>query len=243
MTRTAIVLVSVLALAACKEQRDDVSNAVEAAKGMAELASNLKKAGEQAELAGKQAEAQAAADLAAGKDPEQVKQQTEMAKGLAAMQALGGNGGPAVNWRKLSTFLPDTIGDLKADGAVKGETQKMGGFEHSQVSRRYKRGENEVSVQITDGSAMPMMKAPFAMAAMISEDSSEGWKKGTKIDGNTAIVEWREASKRSEATALIGDRFVLHVELDKATPDAAEAIVKQFPLAELAKLTPDEEKK
>ena len=243
MTRSAIVLGLMLVLFGCKEQRDDVSNAVEAAKGMAELASNLKKAGEQAELAGKEAEKQAAADLAAGKDPEQVKQQTEMAKGLAAMQALGGNGGPAVNWRKLATFLPDTIGDLKADGAVKGETQKMGAFEHSQVSRHYKRGDSSVTVTISDGSAMPMLRAPFAMAAMISEDSSEGFKKGTKIEGHTAIVEWREQAKRSEATALVGEKFVLHVELSKATPDAAEAIVKQMPLAELAKLTPDEEKK
>jgi hypothetical protein len=247
MTRYSISIALMLLLLGslgCEEQRNDVSNAVEAAKGMAELASSLKKAGEQAEVAAKEAEKQAAADLAAGKDPAQVQQQTEMAKGLAAMQALGGQGGPAVNWRKLAPFLPDAIGELKADGDVKGETQKMGAFENSKVSRRYKLGESNVSISIADGSAMPLLRTPFAMAAMVSEDSSEGFKKGTKIEGHTAIVEWREKSKRSEATALIGERFVLNVEASKAAaPEAAENILKQIKLADLAKLTPDEEKK
>jgi hypothetical protein len=248
MTRFTILFALLLpSLSACQEQRDDVANAVEAAKGVAELAQNLKKAGEQAQKAGEKAEQQAAADLAAGKDPAIVQQQTELAKNIAAAQALTSGGGPAVNWRKLAPFLPDTIGELKADGDVKGETQKAGTFEHSRVQRRYKAGESTVSISIADGSAMPMLRAPFAMAAMmISEDTSEGYKKGTKIDGNTAVVEWREKSKRSTATTLVGDRFVLNVEVSKTKPEAAEAIVKQMPLAELAKLTPDvaeEEKK
>ena len=241
MTRSTIPFaLLLLSLSGCQEQRDDVSNAVEAAKGMAELAQSLKKAGEQAQKATKEAEKQAAADLAAGKDPALVAQQTELAKNIAAAQALTSGGGPAVSWRKLAPFLPDTIGELKADGDVKGETQKAGTFEHSRVQRRYKSGESTVSISIADGSAMPMLRAPFAMAAMmISEDSSEGYKKGTKIDGNAAMVEWREKSKRSTATALIGDRFVLNVEVSKTKPEAAEAIIKQMPLADLAKLTPE----
>jgi len=241
MARSTVLFALMFALLGCKEQRDDVSNAVEAAKGMAELASSLKKAGEQAERAGKAAEQQAAADLAAGKDPEQVKQQTEMAKGLAAMQALGASGGPAVNWRKLAPFLPDAIGELKADGDVKGKTEKAGPMEHSNVSRDYKLGESRVDISIADSSAIPMMRAPFAMVAMISEDSSEGFKKGTKIAGNTAIVEWRDKSKHSEATALIGDRFIVKVEVSKAAkPEAAQELLAQLNLAEIAKLKADE---
>lgn len=230
-----------LALFGCEEQRNDVSNAVEAAKGVAELASSLRKAGEQAELAGKEAEKQAAADLAAGKDPEQVKHQTEMAKGLAAMQALGASGGPAVNWRKLAPFLPDTLGELKADGDVKGKTEKAGPMEHSNVSRNYKLDDGRVNISIADSSAIPMMRAPFAMVAMISEDSSEGFKKGTKIAGHTAIVEWRDKSKRSEATALVGERFIVKVEVSKAAkPEAAQELLAQLNLTEIAKLKADE---
>jgi len=250
MTRTTMLLACLLAIAAfsaCEEQRNDVANAVEAAKGMAQLAQDLKKAGEAAKAAQQTVEQQAQADIAAGKDPALVQQEAGLAKGLAAAQALSTGGGPAVNWRKLAPFLPDTLGDLKADGEVKGETQKMGAFENSKVSRRYKSGESTVSISIADGTAMPLLRAPFAMAAMISEDSSEGYKKGTKIEGHTAVVEWREKTKRSEATALIGERFVLHVELSKSQPEAAEGIIKKMPLAELAKLTPDapaaEEKK
>lgn len=241
MARSTILFALMLALLGCEEQRNDVSNAVAAAKGMAELASSLKKAGEQADLAGKEAEKQAAADLAAGKDPAAVKQQMEMAKGLAAMQALSSGGGPAVNWRKLAPFLPDAVGEAKADGDVKGKTEKAGPMEHSNVSRRYNLGESRVEVSIADSSAMPMIRAPFAMVAMISEDSSEGFKKGTKIAGNTAIVEWRDKSKHSEATALINERFVVHVEVSKASkPEAAQELLAQLNLAEIAKIKADE---
>jgi hypothetical protein len=244
MTRLTVVIAVLLALCACQEERDKVSNAVEAAKGMAELASSLKKAGEEAQKAGEAAEKQAALELAAGKDPEVVKQQTELAKGLAAAQALTAGGGPAVNWRQLAPFLPDSIGELKADGAVKGKTEKAGPMEHSQASRDYKLGESRVDISIADSSAMPLIRTPFAMAAMISEDSSEGYKKGSKIDGNTAIVEWRDQSKHSQATVLVGDRFVVNVSVHKAAkPEAAEEVLKQLPLAEIAKLKAAEEKK
>lgn len=241
MTRSTTVIALMLVLAACEEQRNDVSNAVEAAKGMAELASNLKKAGEQAELAGKEAAKQAAADLAAGKDPTQVKQEMDLAKGLAAAQAMTAGGGPAVNWRKLAAFLPDTLGELKAHGDVKGKTEKAGPMEHSNASRHYMLGDGRVQISIADSSAMPLLRAPFAMAAMVSEDSSEGFKKGTKIAGHTAIVEWRDKSKQSEATALIGDRFIVHVEVSKASkPELAQELLTQLDLAEIAKLKADE---
>jgi len=228
-------------LVGCQEQRDDVSNAVEAAKGIAEFTQSLKKAGEQADKAGEAAEKQAEADLAAGKDPALVKQQTELAKSLAAAQALTGGGGPTVNWRKLAAILTDDLAGLKADGDVKGKTEKAGPMEHSNASRVYKLGDSRVSVSIADSSAMPLLRAPFAMAAMISEDSSEGFKKGTKIEGNTAIAEWRERSKRSEVTMLVGERFVVKVEVNKAEkPEVAQDLIKKLPLTEIASLKPDE---
>jgi hypothetical protein len=239
-SRTILTVLCVLALG-CQEQRDDVNNAVEAAKGMAELASSLKKAGEQAEAAGKVAEKQAAAELAAGKDPAVVKDQTEMAKGLAAMQALTSGGGPSVNWRQLQPFLPDKIGSFEASGELKGETQKMGTFQTSQVSRSYKEGDVRASVKISDSSAMPLLRAPFAMAAMVEEDSTSGFKKGKKIDGHSAIVEWKEKSKESDVTVLVADRFVVDIDVSKATsPEAGEALFKQLDLAKLSALKPEE---
>jgi hypothetical protein len=239
--RSICIAVGCLLALACQEQRDDVNNAVEAAKGMAELAQSLKKAGEQAEAAGKIAEKQGAADLAAGKDPALVKDQTEMAKGLAAMQALAAGGGASVNWRQLQPFLPDELGGFAASSELKGETQKMGNFQTSQVSRSYKEGDVRASVKISDSSAMPLLRAPFAMAAMVEEDSTSGFKKGKKIDGHTAIVEWKEKSKQSEVTVLVADRFVVDIDVSKAaSPEAAEALLKQLDLAKLTALKPEE---
>jgi hypothetical protein len=227
----------VLSLVGCQKQRDDLQNAVNAAKAVTEMTSDLKAAGEQAKAAGKLAEAQAKADLAAGKDPAQVKQQVELAKGMAAMQALGGAGGPVVNWRQLGAFLPDSLGELKAAHELDGKTEKMGALQISSAKRQYTSGESQVRVSITDSSGAPMMRAPFALAAMVEEDSSSGYKKGKKIAGYTAIVEWKERAKRSEVTMLLGERFVVNVEVDKAAkPDAAEAIAQSLKLDDLAKL-------
>lgn len=212
---------------------------MEAAKAVAELAQGAQETAERMDKAAAEAEKAAAAKIPEGTDPEAAKQQIEMAKSLAAMGAMGG--GPAVNWRKLAPFLPTELGGYAAKGELDGSTRKVGGgMQVTTVKRRYTKGDASARVEITDAFSAPFLRAPFAMAAMVEEDSTKGYKKGKKIGGYTAIVDWTEASKQSGAVVLVAERFVVNVKVDKADkPDAAEGLVAALGLADLAKVKPE----
>lgn len=245
-TRTTTVVAATLCLGAltagCEEQREDAAQAAEAASALVALAKDSAEAARAAEQAGEAAEAAARAQIPEGTDPAQAKQQVELAKGLAAMKAMGG-GGPVVNWRQLKPFVPDTLGDFAAKGEVDGATKKMGGaMSVSSVERSYTAGERRLRLQVSDASMAPMLKAPFAMAAMMEEDTSRGYKKGKKIGGHTAIVEWDEGAKRSKATLLVADRFMVQVTVRSTdTPKDAESVAGALKLGELAALKPEVE--
>ena len=233
LTISALLVLS----SACSEEMDKAKQAAEAAKGLMKMAEGARKASEAAEKAAAEAEAVAIKDTA-GMEPEQAKQQIGLAKSLAAMKAMSeAGGGPAVNWRKLQPYLPDELGDFKATKDLKGATNKMGGMEFTEVSRSYAAGERQLTIKITDAFTAPMLKAPFAMAAMIQEDSTEGYKKGKKIQGHTAIVEWRKSGQRSNVVMLVGERFMLNVTVRPTdTVDDAEKAVALLDLDSLAKL-------
>lgn len=222
-----------LATAGCKEQQNDAQQAVSAAKAIMDLAGNGKKAEAAAEAAEKAARAQ----IAPGTDPQAAEQQVQLAKSIAAMKALGA-GGPAVNWRQLQPFVPEKLGDFTAKDKLEGSTQKAGGFEFSEVSRSYEAGKERLRLKITDANTTPFLRAPFAMAAMIDEDSTSGYKKGKTLAGNSAVVEWREAGKESSVVMLVAQRYVVEVRISEASkPEEAEQLIQQLKLAELSKLT------
>jgi hypothetical protein len=80
---------------------------------------------------------------------------------------------------------------------------------------------------------------PFAMAAMVNEDSTRGFKKGKRIADQPAIVEWHESTKHSEVTMLVAERYVVKADVRKAaTDDEAEKLVGLLDIAGLAKLKP-----
>jgi hypothetical protein len=222
-----------MSLLGCKEQREDAQQAVAAAKALSELAQQ----GKQAEKAAAAAEEAARAQIPEGTDPAVAQQQIEMAKGIAAMKAMAGGGGPVVSWRLLAPLLPEAILDFKAKGELDGSTKKVAGFEVSEVQRRYQAGERNLRLEITDASSHAFLRAPFAMVAMVEEDSSEGFKKGKTIGGHQAIVEWKEKSKNGSVSMLVAQRFIVHVRLDDArSSEEAETIAAALELDELAKL-------
>ncbi len=205
-------------------------------------------AGEAAAAVGAQAAQQAAQGLAQGaKAMEGAEGQVQAAMAQAAQamgqaaQALGQPGGAAtndvVNWRKLAPLLPDELGGFKAGGEVSGSTNAMGAMKVSQVKRRYARGSQELEVEIIDAWLASMMRTGFAMAMAINEDSSEGMKKGLKLEGNPAILDWRKADKRGELTLLAANRFVVKLELQPTEdPEEVLQVVKALALAKLADL-------
>jgi hypothetical protein len=226
-------------LGGCSDQIDQAKNAAEAAAELAKMAKKSDSADKKVEAAQEAAAKEAAKNIPKGATAEEAKQHIDMAKGIAGMEAMAKEmgGGPVVNWRQLLPFLPEKIAGFKAKGEVDGATNKVGGLENTQVNRRYESGEKRLQISIVDTSMMGMLRAPFAMIAMVSEDSSKGYKKGKEIDGYKSIVEWKKKSRRSHVTSLVGDRFIVNVQVDGGDePDAAEKIVGKLDLAKIAKL-------
>jgi hypothetical protein len=171
--------------------------------------------------------------------------QGQVNKALAeAAKALGGAGakpkGDVVNWRKLAPLLPDKLGGFEADGELKGSTSAMGAMKVSTVKRRYRSGDRKLRVEIADAWLVPMLRSGFAMAQMVNQDSTEGVKKGIKIDGQPAILEWRKARKRGKLTIMSGGRFLTKLRLQPSEdPDEVVKAAKALDLAKLAALKAD----
>jgi hypothetical protein len=160
---------------------------------------------------------------------------------LEALQALGAAAqqlaaagqttpGPVVNWRELAPFVPGELAGFKAKGEVDGSTTTMQGMQVSRVSRRYEQGKDRMQIELVDTSFAPFLRVPFAMAAAIQEDSSRGYKKGTSIKGQPAIVEWKQGGK-SQAHLLAGQRFIVNIEVDTDTQGLAERVAESIDVA------------
>jgi hypothetical protein len=91
------------------------------------------------------------------------------------------------------------------------------------VQRRYQSGERNLSIEIVDTTMSPFMRAGFAFAQALNEDSSQGIKKGVKVGGHTAILEWNRRDNRSKVNVLVGDRFLVKVRVSPAS-NAEEAV-------------------
>ena len=167
-----------------------------------------------------------------------------MAQGLAqAMQAMGqatagqdGKPVKVVGFEQLLPLLPKPGSGWTAD-EPHGETNSFGTIRASKVRRTYRSGKTRVKIEIVDSSFNPMALQAFRMVALMSESSTEGFKRGTTINGQIAMEEWRKGSQRAEVTAMVANRFIVKVE-GRPFTDAStvKAFLKAIDLRGLAAL-------
>ncbi|MCC6748127.1 MAG: hypothetical protein IT371_10740 [Deltaproteobacteria bacterium] len=159
--------------------------------------------------------------------------------GSALAQGAGGAKplGEVVNWRALAALVPAKLGGQEAQGETEGSTAGMGQMKVSKARRRYGKGETHLTLEIVDTSLVPMLRAGFALAAQMNEDSSSGTKKGVTIDGSPGMAEWHASDKRGKLAVLIGGRFLVEVTQQPiASADALVALAKEVDLKKLAGL-------
>ena len=230
--------------------------AAAAAKAAAETAGA---AGEAAGRAGEAAgEAAAAAGRAAAQAAGQAAQAAAQAGGAAlgqaqaaaaqaaqaAAQAMGaavrGAGkklGPVVNWRKLAPFVPESLPGFESAGDLDGSTSGVGEIKVTRVRRRYRAGKRTATVAIQDTSLMPAIRAGFAMARNVTEDSTRRLRRPVEVGGQPGVLEWRKSGPRSKVQVLVGGRFLVEVSVRPAADtDEALALAGKLDLAGLADL-------
>jgi hypothetical protein len=69
----------------------------------------------------------------------------------------------------------------------------------------------------------------------INTESTSGYQRTVDFDGFPAYEEWSKSSKSSEFTVLVGDRFVVHTQVNGGEEGAAKQVMEKIDLKGLAK--------
>jgi hypothetical protein len=174
------------------------------------------------------------------------KAATDMAQ-QAAGGAAGLTGGknvkpvPPVSFKKLIDYLPKSVEGMKASEPEGETTSALGGqwqYSEAKVSYVGQSGQG-AEVDIFDYAHIPVMYASFKALTRINvnSESTKGYQRTVLMDGYTAYEEWNSDSKRSEMTVLVGDRFVVHTQVNGGEAGAAKQLLERIDLKRLARET------
>jgi hypothetical protein len=143
-----------------------------------------------------------------------------------------------VKFDKLLPYLPASC-DCQA-GEAKGSTTAMPGYKMTVVSNRYQcagEPQGSIDVDITDGGYAQMVTAPFQMMSQMSTETTEGYQKGVTIDDHPGYATWNKASRYSELTVLVGNRFLVALKGSNIDPETLQKCLETIDLDELADLS------
>lgn len=173
----------------------------EAAKQLEEAAKQMEKAGNEAQKAAEKG----AEGMAAGMEA--------LAKGLGAAAGVA-NGGKAVDpvsFRDLQASFADLSGWERMKPT--GETMTAP-FKVSTAGVRYKKGDAEIRVKVTDSAYNALMLVPFSWITNTGyeKETETGYEKATKVAGFPALEKWNTESKDGELTVIANKRYIVELE-------------------------------
>ena len=178
-------------------------------------------------------------DLGQGGDDEEVTEEGVDVKNdpLGALSALGSLGSEleklqkdlentpeaeAVSFQELMPALPDAPAGWEAE-EPKGETNQMGDFKMSKVSRVYTNGDQRVQVTIQDWAFRKALWPPFIMTSKFSQESTDGYNKGITIGEDTPGREEHNIKQmRGKRQVLLGKRYFVEIEQRGGGPEVYE---------------------
>jgi hypothetical protein len=175
----------------------------------------------------------AATDLAQGAQ--------QMAGAAAGMTDKNAKPVPPVNFKKLIDYLPKNLNGMKGS-EPEGQTTTAGPNGVWQISAAKVRFSSEqggvsANAEISDFARNSLLYIPYQMlkGMKINTESTSGYQRTVDFDGFPAYEEWSKSSKRSELTVLVGDRFIVHTEVDGGEEGAAKQVMEKIDLKGLAK--------
>jgi hypothetical protein len=142
----------------------------------------------------------------------------QMAKGLEAMaNGSAGNGAAGVkpvdpvSFHDMQALFPDVAGWEK--GKPTGERMSSP-FKYSQAEVEYSKGDSRVALKMVDSGFNQLLLTPYAMflATGYEKESSDGYEKSTKVNGEPGWEKWDSSGKSGELNALVGKRFLVMLE-------------------------------
>lgn len=137
----------------------------------------------------------------------------ELSKNVDAFQEKIVNKEPVtpISFKELLDYLPQPPQGWTAAKAT-GETNSFGGYSISQVNQTYTQGDRRIEVSIYDWAFNSALLTPFLLSTEFSQESTEGYNKGIKINDIPGREEYSYASKQGSLNLLVNSRFLVQID-------------------------------
>jgi hypothetical protein len=140
----------------------------------------------------------------------------QMAKGLEAMAGGAAASGSVsavdpVSFHDMQALFPELDGWQKA----KPTGEKMSSpFKYSQAEVQYTKDDARITLKMMDSGFNRLLLTPYAMflTAGYEKETSDGYEKSTKVNGEPGWEKWNDSGKDGELNALVGKRFLVQIE-------------------------------
>ncbi|MGD1920703.1 MAG: hypothetical protein ACFCAD_18565, partial [Pleurocapsa sp.] len=108
---------------------------------------------------------------------------------------LNNNDSELVSFRELIEYLPQSPKDWTAE-EPQGQTTSFKEYTISQVKRSYFKQEKTITVSIFDWNLNSVLYMPFLLSTEFSQESTDGYNKGIKIDNIPGRENYNYHSKK-----------------------------------------------
>ncbi len=133
-------------------------------------------------------------------------------------------------------MLPGGVGGY-ARGDVSSQSGGAGGLSSSSAEGRYARGEQRITLQITDlGGAAGLAALGGAFNVNSTKNTSTGYEKIGKVGGRMTTEEWNSQSKSGKYSVMVADRFMVDAEGDGADMGDLKGAVSAVDFGKLEQL-------
>lgn len=155
-----------------------------------------------------------------------------MAKGIEQM-ARGSANVEVLPFETLGAAFPEVGGWTR--GEVTGSTTNFP-MKMSESKTNYRDGDKRIRLEVIDAALAQMMFVPFSafLSSTYSERSSDGYKKGTSVQGQPAFEEVDTRNETAELTVVVGKRFIVTAHGNRGTGiENVRALVEQMDFGKL----------
>jgi hypothetical protein len=196
----------------------------EAAKHLQDAAKKMEAAGTEAQKAAEKGAEGMAAGMAA------------LAQGLGAAAGVANGSGKAVDplpFRDLQATFADLSGWEKMKPTGESMTAP---FKISTAGVRYKKGDAEIRVKITDSAYNALMLVPFSWVSNMGyeKETETGYEKAVKVAGFPGLEKWNTDSKDGELTLVANKRYIVELEGNRiGDPKVLQSLAESMTLGKL----------
>ncbi len=169
----------------------------------------------------------------------------DLQKALAQLQQMqqGAPKADPVDFRELKKLLPEELLGLPRT-SVSGSKSGMMGMKVSMAEADYGKGPRTIHVTIMDAAGTPLGAA--AGWSMLGEgyeqETDDGWERVRTVGGHLLHESWSKDDRVSTADMVIGNRFIVSIELTGGQPGDALKALQQVDVNALAEMAARDKK-